>query len=156
MKMPLKGAPGFTVFSLLLPCLLLGLQAGCTTNPPTAAELQRLQGYWESVPPAKNSITITDNSLHYYAQTNFWYETTFTLPAGTDPQQLHATIKRCSYPDNIGKVVIAFFKIEDGTLTLAYLQSGAAPKSFEDKEVDRFKLRKIQPQKKNTQPPTTQ
>jgi len=148
MKMTLKESLGFTVLSLLLPCVLLGLQAGCKTNPPTAAELRLLQGYWESVPPAKNSITITGKSLHYYARTDFWYETTFTLPAGTDPQQLHATIKRCSYPDSIGKVVIAIFKIEDETLTLAYLQTGAAPKSFEDEEADRFKLRKVQPQRR--------
>jgi len=152
-QMTLKEPLGFTVLSLLMPCLLLGLQAGCKTNPPTATELQRLQGYWESVPPAKNSITITGNSLHYYARTDFWYETTFTLTAGTDPQQLHATVKRCSYPDSIGKVVIALFKIEDGTLSLAYLQTGAAPKNFEDEEADRFKLRKVQPQKKNTEPP---
>jgi len=153
MKMTLKESLGFTVLSMLLLCVLLGLQAGCKTNPRTATELHRLQGYWESVPPAKNSITITDNSLHYYAQTDFWYETTFTLPAGTDPQQLHATIKRCWYPDNIGKVVIVLFKIEDGTLSLAYLQTGAAPKNLEDEEADRFKLRKVQPQKKNTEPP---
>ena len=34
MKMALKESLGFTVLSLLLPCLLLGLQAGCKTNPP--------------------------------------------------------------------------------------------------------------------------
>ena len=155
MKMTLQESLGFTVLSLLMPCVLLCLQAGCTTRQATAAELQRLQGYWESVPPAKNSITITGNSLHYYARTDFWYETTFTLPAGTEPQQLHATIKRCSYPDSIGKVVIAIFKMEDETLFLAYLQTGAAPKSFEDEEADLFKLRKVHSQQKNTELPKT-
>jgi hypothetical protein len=152
MKNALNGQFLLGAFAFSLAALFTSCQ-----SPPTraAAKLRPLQGYWESVPPAKNSITITGNSLHYYARTDFWYETTFTLPAGTDPQQLHATIKRCSYPDSIGKVVIAIFKIEDEILTLAYLQTGAAPKSFEDEEVDRFKLRKVPPQQKNTELPKT-
>ena len=47
MKMTVKGALGFTALSLLMPCVLLGLLAGCKTNQPTAAKLQHLQGYWE-------------------------------------------------------------------------------------------------------------
>src|SRR6185295_9569275 len=101
MKMTLKRALGFTVLSLLLPCALLGLQAGCTTHPLTAAKLQPLQGKWEGVmvgqeKDGKITITITGNSLHFHRDTNFWFETTFTLPAGTDPKQLHATIKDCA------------------------------------------------------------
>jgi uncharacterized protein (TIGR03067 family) len=149
MKMILKRAHGFTVLSLLMLCPFLCIQAGCATDKPTAALLQRLQGTWEGVSAGnKITITIAGHSLHYYRDKDFWFETTFTLPAGTDPQQLHATIKRCapSQGDNsIGQVVVAIFKIEDGTLTLAYLQSGIAPKSFEDEEADRFKLRKVQP-----------
>ena len=143
MKMTLKQSPGFTALSLLLPCLLLGLQAGCTTQPPTAAELQLLQGTWEGVVVGDKShqkitITITGNSLHFHRDTNFWFETTITLPAGTDPKQLHATIKDCppSQADSIGKVVGAIFKIEDGTLTLATIGDDAeeTPKSFEAAE----------------------
>ncbi len=163
MKMTLKKSPGFTALSLLLPCLLLGLQVGCTTNQSTASALQRLQGTWEGAVAGQESdgkitITITGNSFHFHRDTNFWFETTITLPAGTDPQQLHATIKRCSPPDSpIGKVVVAIFKIEDGTLTLAARGDGdeETPKSFEateDKGLTRYELRKVQPQKKNTQP----
>ena len=83
----------------------------------------------------KITITITGNSLHFHRDTNFWFETTITLPAGTDPKQLHATIKGCppSQADSIGQVVGAFFKIEDGTLTLATIGDDAeeTPKSFE-------------------------
>src|SRR6266550_4584775 len=106
MKMTLKGALGFTALSLLLPCLLLGLQAGCTTNKPTASELQRLQGTWEGVMVGqekdKITITITGNSLYFHRDTNFWFETTFTLPAGTDPKQLRTTIKDSPDKDSIG------------------------------------------------------
>ena len=139
-------------------------EAELVTLPvPTAAELKPLQGTWEGVlvgaeKDGKITITITGNSLHFHRDTNFWFETTITLPAGKDPKQLHATIKGCppSQADSIGQVVRAFFKIEDGTLTLATIGDDAeeTPKSFEAAGT-RYELRKIQPQKKNTQPPKT-
>lgn len=146
----------------------LTANAKCAANQPTNAELQLLQGTWEGTweeagvgdqPPVKSpekiTITITGNSLHYHRNTNFWFETTFTLPAGTDPKQLHATIKDSGSKDSIGTVVVAIFKIEDGTLTLATGNGdGEAPKSFEAAP-NRYELRKVQPQKKNTQPPKT-
>ena len=101
----------------------------------------------------KITITITGNSLHFHRDTDFWFETTFTLPARTNPKQLHATIKDCADKETIGKVVLAIYKIEDGTLTLATDNgSGEALKVFEGAP-NRYELRKVQPQKKNTQPP---
>ena len=145
----------------------LTTKAKCVVNQPTNAELQLLQGTWEGVLVGDEShenitITITGSSLHFHRDTNFWFETTITLPAGTDPKQLYATIKGCppSQASSIGKVVGAIFKIEDGTLTLATGGSDSSPegtpKSFEateDQGPTRYELRKIQPQKKNTQPP---
>ena|SRR5258708_976306 len=164
--MTLKESLGLTVVSLLMPCLLL---AGCKTTPPAAAELQRLQGTWEGVALGKETpdgpfvksatvtITITGNSFHFHRDTNFWFETTIALPAGTDPQQLHATIKdnAPSQGSNaIGKVVVAIFKIEGGTLTLAARGDGSdeTPISFEDNNVTRYELRKVRPQEKNIRP----
>jgi len=132
-------------------------------NPPTAVELQLLQGTWEGVLVGDEAyqnitITITGNSLHFHRDTNFWFETTIALPADKDPKQLHATIKGCppSQGVSIGKVVRAFFKIEDGTLTLATIGDDAeeTPKSFETAGT-RYELRKVQPQEKNTQPSKT-
>ena len=67
---------------------------------PTAKELQRLQGRWEGVVAGDKShdkitITIAGNSFHFHRDTNFWFETTITLPAATNPQQLRATIQDC-------------------------------------------------------------
>ena len=137
-------------------------------NQSTAVELQPLQGTWEGVLVGAAhqtvTVTITGNSLHFHRDTNFWFETTITLPTGTDPKQLHATIKSCpsSQASSIGKVVGAIFKIEDGTLTLATGGGDSSPegtpKSFEateDKGLTRYELRKVQPQKKNTQPSKT-
>jgi len=94
----------------------------------------------------KITITVSGNSLHFHRDSNFWFETTITLPAGTEPQQLHATIKRGA--NSIGEVVVVIFKIEDGTLTLATDNgAGEALKVFEAAP-NRYELRKVQPQQK--------
>jgi hypothetical protein len=133
------------------------LTAGKSTPTRTAVELNRLQGYWEGDGAGgKCSITITGKSLHYRAGTN-WHETTFTLPPGTDPQQLHATIKDCWPPskDAIGKVVFAIFRIEDGTLTLAEDDmSDKPPKTFAS-ATSRYVVKRVQPQKKIAEPAKT-
>ena len=144
----------------------LTAKAKGAANQPTAAELQLLQGTWEGVTVGDQShqkitITITGNSLHFHRDTNFWFETTIILPAGTDPRQLHATIKDCAsgQKNSVGKVVVAIYKIEDGKLTLAELgDDEGTPKSFEaaeDKGLTRYELRKVQPQEKNPQSPKT-
>ncbi len=102
----------------------------------------------------KVTITITGNSLRFRRDTNFWFDTTFTLPAGTYPQQLHATIKDCPEPcDDVGKVVFAIFKVEGLTMTLAGIQASSVepPKTFgeipgiEDSRIFRYKLKKAPP-----------
>ena len=171
MRMTLKRALGFMGFSVLMECLLPGLQADGKANPPTAAQLQRLQGTWEGFALSQETpggpfvksvgtitIKVTGISFHFHRDTNFWFETTITLPAGTDPQQLHATIKgnAASQGTNaVGKVVVAIFKIEDGTLTLAARGDGSeeTPTSFEDEKVTRYELRKVQHQEQSNQPP---
>jgi uncharacterized protein (TIGR03067 family) len=96
------------------------------------------------------TITITTNSLHFHRDTNFWFETTVTLPAGKDPKQLRATIRDCppSQGNSTGQVVRAFFKIEAGTLTLATMgdDDEESPKSFEAAGT-RYELRRVQPPK---------
>lgn len=136
-------------------------------DSPTNAQLQLLQGKWEGATVGQEltetvTITVTGNSFHFHRDTNFWFETTITLPADTKPQQLHATIKgsAASQRDAIGKVVVALFKIEDGTLTLATNGHGAEklPKSFEVTEnegLTLYELRRVQPQEKIPQPPKT-
>src|SRR5687767_12629863 len=87
---------------------LATLVTACATHPTAASELPRLQGTWEGAVVGdksnqKISITITGDSLHFHRDTNFWFKTTFTLPAGKNPQELHATIKDCAPPkESIG------------------------------------------------------
>lgn len=136
----------------------LATNAKSPANQSTDAELQLLQGTWEGVMVGDNAnekitITVKGNSFHFHRDTNFWFDTTITLPAGKDPKQLHATIKGCppSQAESIGQVVRAFFKIKDGTLTLATIgdDDEETPKSFEAAGT-RYELRKVQPQKENT------
>ena len=131
----------------------LTANAKWAANQPTAVGLQSLQGTWEGVlvgdqTHQKITITITGNSLHFYRDTNFWFEATITLPAGKDPKQLHATIKGSppSQADSIGQVVRAFFTIENGTLTLATIGDDAeeTAKGFAAAGT-RYDLRKVQP-----------
>jgi len=125
--------------------------------PTAETPLQRLQGAWEGFmvgqeAQGKISVTIRDHSLRFHRDTNFWFSTTFTLPPGTGPQQLHATIQECAegQESSVGQVVVAIFKIEEGTLTLVALGGGdeEMPKSFEaieGKGLDRYALRRVQP-----------
>jgi len=145
----MKKAPSGQFLLGALALSLAALFTGCLSTPaPIAAELEPLQGYWEGEGAGgKCSITITGNSLHYRAGTN-WWKTTFTLPAGTDPQQLHATIKESSPPTNgIGTVVLAIYKIEDGTLTLAEVDGSDKPPETFDSAASRYDLKKVQPPK---------
>lgn len=92
----------------------------------------------------KVTVTITGNSLRFHRDKDFWFETTLTLFPGTKPQLLHAKIERGS--SSIGEVVVAIFKIENRTLTLATDNgAGEAQKAFETAP-NRYELRKVQPE----------
>lgn len=138
-----------------LPLLFALLTAAQSLPPRTAIELNHLQGHWEGEGAGgKCSITITNNTLLYRAGTN-WHKTTFTLPAGTNPQQLHATIIDVFPPakDSIGQVVPAIIKIEHDTLTLAaYSLSEDPPKTFEEAPT-KYIVKKVPSKTENPQPP---
>src|SRR4030095_14107467 len=74
----------------------LTANAKCAANQPTAVELQLLQGTWEGVLVGDNAhqkitISITGNSLHFHRDTNFWFESTITLPSRKAPKQIRAS-----------------------------------------------------------------
>jgi uncharacterized protein (TIGR03067 family) len=147
---------GLTRSYLLLPTLLLGLQAGCTSRPPPDSALQRLQGTWEGVgvggkPGEKVTIKISGDSFHFHRDSDFWFKTRIALPPGTEPQQMLATIlDSASAGDTVGQVIGAIVKIEDGTLIVATKggdgPSEQMPKGFDvtqEAGLTRFDLRKV-------------
>jgi hypothetical protein len=94
-------------------------------------------------PEGKYTITITGNSLHFQGpKAEDRYKATFTLPGGTFPQQLHATITESTDPDDVGRVVFAIFKIENGTLTLVRYGRNP-PMIFEGHQDYRYDLKQV-------------
>ncbi len=132
----------------------------------------------------KITITFTGSSLHFQGlRTDEWYDATFTLREGTSPQQLRATITDCERTKDIGTVIGAIFKIEDGTLSLAGIEDDAqellqtfgdgkslfkieggdpnvcgpdGSEAFEGNTMFHYKFRKVQPQTKKAAAPKPQ
>ncbi len=129
----------------LSPATLSGDGQGTPTE--AAIGLNRLQGYWEAEEAGGNgSITITGNSLNYRTGT-IWHKTTHYLPAPAH--------SGCTPPskDAIGKVVFAIIKIEDRTLTLAFIdEPNKQPKSFAD-ATTKYVVKRVQPKKEIAEPP---
>lgn len=145
-----------------LALLLAALFAATQSAPPTMnADLRRLQGYWECHGPGGEcSVTISGNSLRFYAREDFWFETTFTIPVGTGPQQLHATIIKEGSPEqaNIGTVVVALFKVGDEALTLGVIDDFENPPASPvdgdwDLTIARYDLKRSHSQENKAHPP---
>lgn len=114
---------------LFVPSCLLGQSV--LLLKPTPINPMLLQGNWVGKGPGGDcSVTITGKVLRYAQPSGdeskeaFWFETTFTIPAESEYQQLHATI-RDSSPDksHIGKVIVTLFKIENEQLSLGVIES---------------------------------
>jgi uncharacterized protein (TIGR03067 family) len=126
-----------------------------TIDPATQAALPPLQGTWEGAvvgdeAAEKITITINGNAFRFHRDTNFWFDTTITLPAGTAPKQLQATIRKCApgQENSVGKVVGAIYKLEGEWLTVASRGDGGEdlPKTFADpadKGLTVYRLRKV-------------
>lgn len=146
---------------LLVPSLALAQSFAPKLAPAQSVELRSLQGSWvggtlsQDVPGGpftrsteKITVSIKGSSFHFHRDTNFWFSTTISLPKGTEPQQLHATI-RTNAPSQgtnaIGKVVIALVKVEGETLTLATRGDGSEdpPTGFDGDKVTLYEFQKV-------------
>ncbi len=164
MKTKSEASIGLTARALVPHCLFLILIASCGAKPLELSILQHLQGTWEgfelnrespdepyerSDPEIKVRITISGKSLRFHRDADFWWDTTFELPARPGPSQLHTTIQ--APEGSKGDEVIAFLKIENGTLTLGGMRDPKSeaewPRSFEttvDTMGGRYELQKVQ------------
>ncbi|MEO7318979.1 MAG: hypothetical protein ABIZ56_08330 [Chthoniobacteraceae bacterium] len=148
--------------SVTLPAFAEDKSAPRTEAAGPASELDKLQGSWEGTEAGRDAegkctLTITGNALRFQGSNKGeWYQATFEIPAGTNPAQLQGTIKDCPAKDFIGKVSLAIFKIEDGTLTLVGHAPGDpnAPKGFDgDATARTFVFKKAAPGNGNAAPP---
>jgi len=124
---------------------------GACRSDSTHPSADVLQGYWEN---EDCSVSISGNSLYFYERDDFWYQTEFTISPGTEPMQLHAKIVKDSSEDqgNIGDVVDASFKVEDGILTLIALADGEPPADGSG----RYVLGHAEPREGRTGPPISE
>jgi hypothetical protein len=142
---------------LLARGVLLGLQAGCTTKPPPPpTPLQKLQGTWSGSvlndrSKAQYTLRIRGDSFHFHRDTNFWFGTTITVPAGTEPQQFFATIHTCApgQENSLGKRVAAIFQVEEDNLIIVARGDGGddVPTGFDvagDEGLTRYELRRVE------------
>ena len=152
--MTIQIAFAITAVFLFTPSRLICAQAASTATPTNTANSESLQGTWEGTEvgreaEGKCTMTVAGDLIHFQgANKNEWYKATFTLPAGTNPKQLAATITECAQPDFVSKSSIAIFKIEDGKLTLTGHKPGApdAPQSFAgDTTARTFIFKKAEP-----------
>ena len=157
MKLPLKAVTVLSTLALLFLCQPMHGQSA--SKPAAAGEQQRseLEGKWEGTEvgreaKGKVTLTVSGNSIDFHgADKREWYKATFTLPAGTEPKQLHGTITESPMPEFVGKTGISIYKIEDGTLTLTGRKPGnpEAPKEFKGEADTRtFVLKKVADQKR--------
>jgi hypothetical protein len=136
--------------------LAVSLAVGQSLPARATVQAKNLQGSREGEGAGgKCSIKIDGNSLLYRAGTN-WHQTTFTLPAGTGPQQLHATIKDSWPPvkESVGTVVHVIIKLEGETLPLvSFDESKEPPKDFEDGGTSKYVVKKSTGQGENWKKP---
>jgi len=148
-------APSLAVSGL---CLLGLFQAGCARRPAPPTALQQLQGTWSGVvvngpPKERFTIRVAGDSFHFFRDTNFWFDTTITLPPGTEPQRLLAKIRKSApgQEDSVDQSVVAIFKIEGETLILATRGGGPddpPPTGFDISEgrgLTRYELQRVPP-----------
>lgn len=74
------------------------------------------------------------NTVEFHgANTQEWYQATFTLHEDTNPKQLEAFVTACPIAKYVGKTAHAIYKVDDGKLTLAANEPGnpTVPKRFD-------------------------
>ena len=144
---------------LPLPGATVRAETPTATTRPATAEVRHLQGTWEGALVGQESagtitLTFSGNSLHYQGlRADQRYDATFTLQEGTRPRQLRATITGGATANDVGKVIRAVFKIENGTLSLAGLEDDAPSTlddsvAFDGNTIFHYRFRKVEPHAK--------
>jgi uncharacterized protein (TIGR03067 family) len=157
----IKAAIAVLALSVLEPHGTVRAQTPSPLAAAPANELAPLQGAWQGVEVGGEGevqcrLKIEGSKVRFErADKKEWYVGTITLPAGKNPKQLMANIAECSHPEVVGKVAMAIYKLEGGTLTLAGHPPGdpEAPRSFEGDDTTRtFVLKKSEPEKVKATP----
>jgi uncharacterized protein (TIGR03067 family) len=108
---------------------------------PATSDKTAIQGTWKGRARNKNpehQVTFAVSGQQFdfrdETETNNWYKGTFSLKEETSPRQFIATITECPFPQYVGKVSKAIYKIEKGTLTVTAYEPGkeGVPQDFDE------------------------
>ena len=130
------------------------LVSGCSkshTPDPVAAQKPDsvvLQGTWSGrevgiTTPGSPSLIVEGSKMEFHgANTQEWYEATFSIREDTTPKQLEAVITECPFPEYVGKTTHGIYRIEDGKFTFAANEPGnpVVPVSFDAQGARKFVL----------------
>jgi uncharacterized protein (TIGR03067 family) len=113
--------------------------SGCST--PHKSDSATIQGTWKGRELTPNAsaegpcyLTISGQTLHFIgANTNEWYQGTFTLREDANPKEMIAVITECPAPNYVGRTSHAIYRLENATLTITGNEPGApnVPAAFD-------------------------
>jgi hypothetical protein len=144
-----RNSLGAAALPFVVPCLALGLQAGCAKPAPpaplTAAEPNPLEGDWEADDESGPvQMTIAGDSLYFYARPDFQYDALFTLAPDLDPPELHATILDSPRTtDGAGEHVLAIYELVEDTLNIAVVEKSDGVRPSFDGATARYRFEKV-------------
>jgi len=130
----------FFTCSVVFPLLLM---LGCAKKAPEPAErVTELEGAWIGSPvspvdsPQESWIFIVSKNRAIAALPTGWLRGTFQLDTVASPKQIDIIIQQCYPQDYVGKTVLAIYKLDGNTLTLAGFEPGVTtrPTSFQKEE----------------------
>ena len=125
------------------------LTAGCAQHQKPDATT--LQGTWNgrqlnNTSDHQCSLIISGNNYEFQdeADSNSWNKGTFTLREDTNPRQYIAVVSECHVPQFEGKTVMAIYRLENDTLTMASSAPGKseAPAAFDARGVAQMEFKR--------------
>jgi uncharacterized protein (TIGR03067 family) len=118
-----------------------GSAAADTGEKVAVSDKTAIQGTWKGRARNNNpehqvtfAVSGQQFDFHDETETNNWYKGTFSLKEDTSPRQFIATITECPFPQYVGKISKAIYKIEKGTLTVTAHEPGkeGVPQDFDE------------------------
>jgi uncharacterized protein (TIGR03067 family) len=117
------------------------LGSAAADKDPAMSDKTAIQGTWKgrarnNNPEHQVTFAVSGQQFDFRdeTETNNWYKGTFSLKEDTSPRQFIATITECPFPQYVGKISKAIYKIEKGTLTVTAYEPGkeGVPEDFDE------------------------
>lgn len=142
-----------------LGALLFLVALACARKPATPEAPTELEGLWiahlEGDPGKEATLLVAGHRYSFQGPTrSSWYRGSFVLDTTARPKKLDVLLEECE-GDERGKVVLAIYRLEGGSLRMAAARPGAGerPRSFApSRGVATFELQKAEEPPPSTKP----